>query len=182
LFFVSRWALLRSIAAGDACTCFASSAAPRCVSKDADARRTRPHPSRRARLFARAGAISRARLLSMRWLSLLSIEATIQATFLTRVRRGKDKHPFIENLFWARKPKLCEGIVSRGGPFSGEKDANTRSYLRGRGSLRRRRPRCGRSCDRQHEAGASAGLRLPVGLRHGREAAGQFGREPEPRQ
>jgi hypothetical protein len=69
LFFVSRWALLRSIAAGDACTCFASSAAPRCVSKDADARRTRPHPSRRARLFARAGAISRARLLSMRWLA-----------------------------------------------------------------------------------------------------------------
>jgi len=38
-------------------------------------------------------------LLSMRSLSLRSIEAPIQATFLTRVHRGKDKHPFIENLF-----------------------------------------------------------------------------------
>jgi hypothetical protein len=39
LFLSRAGLLLRSIAAGDACTCFASSAAPRCVSKDADARR-----------------------------------------------------------------------------------------------------------------------------------------------
>src|SRR5262249_55918730 len=39
---------------------------------------------------------------------------------LRGMRKAKDKHPFIANLFRVRKPKLCEGIVPRGGPSLGE--------------------------------------------------------------
>src|SRR5262249_37471060 len=71
------------------------------------------------------------------------------------VRRPQDKHPFINNFCYARKPNVHGRIVLRGGS-PGEEDANTRNDIRGRGSARCCRPGGGRSGDRRSPARAQA--------------------------